>query len=384
MLLSVTMLVVGVPTRYAEVSTVCTGGPCLEDAEWMKPAGAGNLAALGLSVPAYAALSVGLLALGQVACMVLSALLAWRGGNDRAAAIFAVLLALQGNLAAPESSPVAGFNALLAVNELVQAASVMAFLFLFPTATWVPRWAGAYLAGWLAFNAAFRSWPSLPNAVFAVLDNAQWIITLLLAISAQLYRYFVLSNDRQRLQTRWMLATLVAVLAGTILLEATTPAPGSLSFLLSQFISNLINPLLFVSIVVAIWRHRLWDIDLIIRRTLIYSVLSLLLAGVYLGTVLVLQTVLRPLTGQRDSSLVTVLSTLAIAALFVPLRRRVQAFIDRRFYRRKYDAAHVAAEFAGRVRDEVELERLTQQLLDTVQTTLQPAHTSLWLRKTSR
>lgn len=127
-------------------------------------------------------------------------------------------------------------------------------------------------------------------------------------------------------------------------------------------------------------RHQLYDIDVIIQRTLVYTAVSLVLALVYFGGVVVIQALLRPVTGQ-GSELAIVGSTLAIAALFNPLRRRVQHQIDRRFYRRKYDAAQVLATFNAAVRNEVDLNELTAELLHVVERTIQPAHVSLWLRE---
>jgi hypothetical protein len=131
---------------------------------------------------------------------------------------------------------------------------------------------------------------------------------------------------------------------------------------------------------IAILKYRLYDIDLLIRRTLIYGVLTALLALVYLGAVIALQTVFTALTGAARSELVTVLSTLVIAALFIPLRNRLQAAIDRRFYRRKYDAARTLAQFSGALRDEVDLDDLSAHLVDAVDETMQPESVSLWLR----
>ena len=136
-----------------------------------------------------------------------------------------------------------------------------------------------------------------------------------------------------------------------------------------------------ISIGVAVLRSRLWEIDLIIRRTLIYTLFSVLLLLVYFSSVLVLQQVFRAVTGQQESELVTVVSTLVIAALFNPLRQRVQAFIDQRFYRRKYDAAKALEAFSVAVRDEVDLAVLREHLLTVVNETMQPAHVSLWLRE---
>jgi len=137
---------------------------------------------------------------------------------------------------------------------------------------------------------------------------------------------------------------------------------------------------LYAAVAVAILRYRLYDIDVIINRTLVYGALTILLALVYFGGVAALQTILRSLTGQ-GSQLVVVASTLAIAALFNPLRRRVQAFIDRRFYRQKYDARKTLTAFGATLRDEVDLDHLADEFVTVVRQTMRPAHASLWLRE---
>jgi amino acid transporter len=145
-----------------------------------------------------------------------------------------------------------------------------------------------------------------------------------------------------------------------------------------------------ISINIAILRYRLWDIDLLIRRTLIYGVLTVLLILIYFASIVLMLAVLGPIVGKvvgdrligQASSLVPTLATLAIAALFNPLRRRVQDAIDRRFYRRKYDAHQVLARFAATVRDETDLQKLSEQLLEVVDESMQPASVSLWLKST--
>ena len=134
-----------------------------------------------------------------------------------------------------------------------------------------------------------------------------------------------------------------------------------------------------VAIGIAILRYRLYDIDLLINRTLVYGTLTATLVAIYFGVVVVLQRIFIALAGQ-ESTLAVVASTLAIAAVFNPLRRRVQAFVDRRFYRRKYDARKTLDAFSTRLRDETDLEALNDELVGVVWETMQPEHASLWLR----
>jgi hypothetical protein len=132
---------------------------------------------------------------------------------------------------------------------------------------------------------------------------------------------------------------------------------------------------------VAILRYRLYDIDILINRTLVYGSLTLLLAAVYFGGVTLTEAIFRTLTGQEEQpQLAIVVSTLVIAALFTPLRRRIQSFIDRRFYRKKYNAAKTLEGFSLKLRDETDLKSLSDDLVGVVSETMQPAHVSLWLR----
>jgi len=144
------------------------------------------------------------------------------------------------------------------------------------------------------------------------------------------------------------------------------------------FIGYLAVLLIPASIGIAVLRHHLFDVDLVINRTLVYGALTVSLGLVYFGSIVVLQGLFRALTG-GESQLAVVASTLAIAALFNPLRQRIQGFIDRSFYRRKYDAAKTLAAFSAKLRDETDLERLSDELVSVVQETMQPKHASLWL-----
>jgi hypothetical protein len=132
--------------------------------------------------------------------------------------------------------------------------------------------------------------------------------------------------------------------------------------------------------VISMMRYRLWDIDLLIRRTVTYGLVTALLAFVYFGGIVVTQAIFRSLTA-TESPIAIVFSTLLIAALFNPLRIRIQAFIDRRFYRQKYDAQQVLADFAQTARDEVDMEALQTELLRVVQETMQPESVSIWVKR---
>ncbi len=184
----------------------------------------------------------------------------------------------------------------------------------------------------------------------------------------------------ERQQIKWF-AYAAAIFAMSIILNVITLAidPPRWAELANLVIFSVAGTTIPIAIGIAILRYRLYDIDLLINRTLVYGPLTVTLALVYVGGVVGLQSVFRVLTGQ-ESTLAVVASTLAIAALFNPLRRRVQAFVDRRFYRRKYDAAKTLAAFNARLRDETDLDTLGRDLMGVVRDTIQPEHVSLWLR----
>ena len=173
-------------------------------------------------------------------------------------------------------------------------------------------------------------------------------------------------------QLAWLAALLVAYSLGGELL--------SLNRSLENLLNVAFNVCLYTGVGIAILRHRLYDIDIIINRTLVYGTLTVSLALLYFGGVLSLQGLLRALTGQ-GSQLAIVASTLAIAALFNPLHRRIQGFIDRRFYRKKYDARKTLEEYSTKLRDETNLDELSGDLVRVVRETVQPEHVTVWLRE---
>jgi len=221
-------------------------------------------------------------------------------------------------------------------------------------------------------------------------DVTQGVTLLLplciLASALSLVLRFVRSRGEEREQIKWLaFAALILglgfssfVIPGIIVPDDTGGANPLWENLLEDAVT-LSFAGIPVAIGFAVLKYRLYDIDLLINRTLVYGPLTAMLVVVYFGGIVVLQRFFVALTGQK-STLAVVASTLLIAALFNPLRRRVQAFIDRRFYRRKYDARKTLEAFSAKLRDETDLETLNNELVGVVRETMQPAHVSLWLR----
>jgi len=182
-------------------------------------------------------------------------------------------------------------------------------------------------------------------------------------------------GSEQRQQIKWLAYGGAVVVCGVCVGGLVILWSVPLSIVIMSI--SLLGLPLFTGI--AILRYRLYDIDIIINRTLVYGTLTATLVALYFGSIVVLQRVFVALTGQQ-STLAVVASTLTIAALFNPLRRLVQAFVDRRFYRRKYDAKETLDAFSSKLRDETDLEALSDDLVGVVRETMQPAHVSLWLR----
>jgi len=200
---------------------------------------------------------------------------------------------------------------------------------------------------------------------------------------SQTYSYRRVSSEAQRRQTKWVVfGTTLAIVGSFVKLPLDFSLLGGdtpfvlLLLKIGFALSFLLVPL---SISVAVLRSRLFDIDLLINRTLVYGSLTATLVAAYFGGIVLLQRVFVILTGER-STLAVVASTLVIAVLFNPLRRRIQAFVDRRFYRRKYDAVKTLETFSTRLRDETDLDALGNEVVGVVLRTMQPEYASLWLR----
>jgi hypothetical protein len=344
----------------------------------------------GLSLEGYALYYLAL-AFGSAAPFwVAAGLVLWKHGGDWFRWLTALVLFFfpSGAMARIPSVAHPDLSAYINVLSLLWPLFLL-FLYLFPDGRAVPRWSrwpvallmSIHLAAQaLAFVAGLpsvaRQMPTGALNAFTLVISAEFLLILV----CQAYRYARVSGPVERRQTQWFVAALAATIGASIVIDTLTG--GQSTFGDAGYwsdLSNLTVVLIPAAITISILRYRLWDIDVIVRRTLVYSVLTGILALAYFGLVLVLQSIVSAVTGESRSALVTVLSTLAIAALFVPLRARVQRAIDRRFYRKKYDAARTLAAFGAQARDVVELEQLQAQLVSVVDETMQPAHVGLWV-----
>ena len=374
-LLSLGLLVAGIPGHFARLQTVCylSMEVCVENG-LLTSAMVRGLQQLGLTVRFWAAYIVALNSVSLLVWCGVGTVIFARKSDNRMALFIALFLVTFGvgvvssellnTLARAHPTwwlPVQG------IGFLGNACSML-FAYLFPNGRFVPRWTRWLAVGWIALSVPVYFFPDSPFNYQNLPESIDLIIFVGFLgsfVAAQVYRYRWVSNPMQRQQTKWVVFGLAAAIIGflgSILpvvfnpsLEQTIPVLFVVNAGIQGFM--LLIPLSFG---IAILRHRLYDIDVIIRRTLIYGALTGALALIYFGSVVLLQSFFRALTGQT-SQWVIVASTLAIAALFNPLRRRVQDFIDRRFYRRKYDAAKILAAFSATVRDETDLDRLTDR-----------------------
>ncbi len=321
--------------------------------------------------------------------------------NERMAWFASILLlAFGGEIAYPLAVEFVGgltnapmlFRASYLVNNLFSWGFLGAFLALFPDGRAVPRWSRFVALFGFCFSFGFGFFPTEFNSpggpLFAVV-LAGGLFLFGGSLYAQIWRYRHYSTQLEKQQTKWLISALafivifVFIISTVIYLLLPIEQVGAVTSVIADLIYFLVNLsfLLFpLSIGIAIVRYRLWDIDIIIRKTLTYAIVVALLAIVYFGSVILLQQLFAQMIGQRNE-FITVLSTLAIAALFVPLRNKIQDLIDRRFYRKKYDAQKVLQDFAKTVRDETDLEKLTARLMQVVDETMQPKSVSVWLKK---
>ena len=379
----VTALVYSLTSAVIQLQVICTSSCTFQQ---LNANAIETLQHAGLSLADYIAFYVAVILISSVLCYTLAGVLLWHKRNDWIALLISLMLMSFGpgfisigdrfdQWFGPELAP--------HVSSLFDQISLIILIlvfFLFPNGRFVPRWTRWFIWLLIAINIFLIFFPRGTSAIGALIATVFFPAILVGLIGAQVYRYRSVSTPLQRQQTKWVVYSMVISITLVVaLLTIFQPLPGTLlSFL--DILANLFLTLIPISLATAMLRYRLWDIDIIINRTLVYGTLTVILALVYFGLIIGLESLLHLITGQiGQSPIVIVASTLAIATLFHPLRRRLQRVIDRRFYRRKYDAAKVVEAFSATLRQEVDLDQLREHLLAVVQETMQPAHVSLWL-----
>ena len=320
-------------------------------------------------------------------------LIFWRRSDDWLALLVALALVLF-NVSQQGEPPTAlalaspAWTLPVEVLSFVSQASFGVFLFLFPNGRFAPRWTRWFALVFL-IQAALAVFPPanspLGETNVPALDGLLFASATMVGLYSQIYRYRRVSSPVQRQQIKWAVFGIAITLVLTILLGASNAFPtlnqSGAAYLVIENLFPLALLPIPLSIGIAILRYRLWDIDTIINKALVYGLLTALLGALYAGLIIGLQSLAGAITGQESQPVVIVISTLAIATLVLPVRRRIQSMIDRRFYRRKYDAQKTLAAFSASLRNEVDLAHLREQVLVVVEETMQPTQVSLWLRE---
>jgi hypothetical protein len=385
------LFIATIPSYFAFLHVVCTGAlvTCRNNAQ-LTPVDLRAIQALGFSLDFYVMYWVVLYIAFTAGFVAIGAVIFWRRSDDLMA-LFASLTLIMFPAGFNSSELATLPSAWVLPGQFVAflgSSFLFLFFYLFPTGRFVPRWTRWSWIGVSVFWAVNSFFPSLSF-------NSSFLFAVLLfgfvgsALVAQIYRYRRVSNAVQQQQTKWVVFGIIIGLGSVLILDIVITFFPSLE---QGLFVNLILGIAFyfalflipLSIGVAILRSRLFDIDILIQRTLVYGSLTAILALFYFVSVFVLQSLVSLATGHistdSQSPLVLVVSTLGIYVLFNPLRRRLQALIDRRFYRSKYDAARTLAAFSKTLSHEVDLNQLKEDLLAVVQETMQPSHVSLWLR----
>jgi len=381
----------GIPTYYAQLLTVCHTDVALCVGWQLVPANLHALQQLNLSVDHYAAAVVSWNVAISLLFLVVGGLIFWRKSGEWYGLFVSLLLvtfgcsgldsSLVGNVVPLPLSP-------FQVLSFLAWPAVGVFLVTFPTGRFRPGWTWVIALLWLIQLFEF----ALPSP-YNIADWPGWLVGInhLVVIGStaavQIYRYRRYYTPLQRQQTKWLVfgVAVGGVMVGLDwVMQAVVPADSPYQ-LLNVVAIGLEWMAIILALGVAIMQYRLWDIDTIINRALVYGGLSTLLGALYLSLILGLENLGERLSGTNaPNPLVLVISTLAIAALVLPVRQRLQALIDRRFYRQKYDAEQTLAAFSTTLGQEVDLESVRDHLVAVVQKTMQPAQVSLWLRPLER
>jgi len=392
-MLALGLFVASIPLYDAHLHLLCAGAAaaCTTSGQ-LTPGDVRRLHELGLSRDFYATYTIVLVSLSALGYWLVAAFLFWRKSDDRVALLATVSLVTFPMVFNPgiHTLPSPWWSLANGLSFLGSLCLVL-FFYVFPSGHFVPsftRWVTVVALLYWGLVYFFPVSSFNPFSRSQVLNVLTYLGLLGGIIIVQIYRYRQVSSPAQRQQTRWVVYGMSMGVGGYLalftlaLFVPSLFSTGSLASLIKLAAIYGLALLIPFSLGLAILRSRLWDIDLLINRTLVYGTLTAILALVYVGLVIGLQALLSSIIS-HGSGVAIVFSTLATAALCQPFRHRIQQVIDRRFYRHKYNATQMLAAFSTTLRHEVELDQLREALLAVVQETMQPAHVSLWVRPTA-
>lgn len=401
-LFSLALFVGSLPTYYLLLQQPCVGAACNKLGASLDTAGVRALQAAGFTLGGYATYTLILTLISTFIWMGVGLVIFWRRSDDGVALLGAFTLCTGAFSNGSGQYGVIGVLAFISpvwtlpveMSAFLGPAAGILLIGLFPHGRFVPRWVRWAVALFLTWNALsifppadsplnVNNWPLVFPAVL-------FIGTFAALIFSHLYRYRRFATPVQRQQIKWAVFGIVLTLVlwmGVLVFEIvlTLNQASALDEAISNtlwLVTSLPIPIFFG---LAILRSRLWDIDTLINKALVYGLLTALLGALYIGLIIGLESLAGALSNQAaNNPVVLIISTLAIAALFLPVRRRIQALIDRRFYRKKYEAEKTLAAFSATLRNVTDLEQLREQVLAVVNETMQPTHVSLWLRQPER
>jgi hypothetical protein len=396
-LIALLIFAFSLPAYHAQLLVICiTANVVTCQTGQITQSDAVALARIGIPLETYAAYMLIITAASSLVFLTVGIIIFWRKSRDVIGLFSSLLLITFGcfgttrQLAASLAAeyPDVMVAQVAALGALIQYPAILLFFCIFPDGRLVPRWSWLLL-GPGAIIASTFALP--PDASFSIGNWPPWLFSVVIVflygsgLVFQIYRYWRVSRPQQRQQTKWVLFAFVVFLLVTILdsliggLVPVLNQPDSLYHVVDATVSVMFFLLpIPLGIGTAILRYRLWDIDTIINKALLYGLLTATLLLVYLGLVFAGQALVANIFG-AGNAVVLVVSTLVVAALFQPVRSRIQQVIDQRFYRSKYDAARIVANFSATLRNELDWDQLRELLLGVVQQTMQPTHLSLWI-----
>lgn len=361
-----------------------------------------NLEGLGVSIPFYAGFQTALDVISATVFIAVGLLIFIRGWKDWKLILVSLTMTTFGMLFVStlsilvETYPIWTIPASI-IRAFGLGLSLPVPFYLVPDGRYIPKITKWLTVLWLAMTAAWAIFPQLPaNLIHATTwdDNLGLSFGLLgiffvSGVAAQIYRYRKISGPVEKQQTKWIVLGTTAAVVGFILFntpmavipELKRPGfPHLMYTFLAEPVYMVVTALVPVSIAISMLKYRLWDVDRIINRSLVYGILTLILGGVYIALVLMLRTSLLGFTG-NSSTITIILSTLAVAALFTPVRNFLQGWIDRQFFRKKYDSQRILELFRQSLGTRVDISSISHELIAVVDQTIQPESVSLWLAK---